>query len=151
MEIISTISLISINETFFIQLLSFLLFLFVLNRLMFRPLIDTMNQRKDYLSDVRTEIEEAKSDLDDLNKNLGEQRTQAIREANAVIGAMEEEADRTASEMINSARGRITQLRMETETKIDQELKSARSQLAGEVGSLTTAIMEKVLDRRLSP
>lgn len=150
MEIISTIALISINETFFIQLLSFLLFLFVLNRVMFRPLIETINQRKDYLSGVQTDIEKAKSDLDELNRNLDEKRTQAIKEANAVIGAMDQEADHTSSKMIESARGRITQLRKETETKIDQELKSARAQLAGEVGTLTNAIMEKVLDRSLT-
>ena len=37
MEIVSKIALITINETLVIQLVSFLIFLFVINRMMFRP------------------------------------------------------------------------------------------------------------------
>ena len=38
MQIISNIALISINETLVVQLISFLIFLFIINRIMFRPL-----------------------------------------------------------------------------------------------------------------
>ena len=75
MEIIATTALISINETFFVQLVSFLIFLYVMNRIMFRPLISTMDQRKEYLVDVKTDIENANSDLVNLNLELDRQHS----------------------------------------------------------------------------
>ena len=38
MEIITTNALISINATFFVQLITFLLFMVIMNRIMYQPL-----------------------------------------------------------------------------------------------------------------
>ncbi|MGA6925764.1 MAG: ATP synthase F0 subunit B [Desulfosarcina sp.] len=149
MEIVSAIALISINETFFIQLISFLVFLFLLNRLMIRPLISTMEQRRERLSDVSVEIETAKSNLAKIHRDLDDQRMQVLTEANAVVHQIDSEADRRATELIGASQSQIAQLRRETETTIKQQLKEARAQLAGEVDAITTTIMEKVLHRRL--
>jgi F-type H+-transporting ATPase subunit b len=149
MEIISATALISINETFFIQLISFLVFLFVLNRVMIRPLVSTMEQRKEYLADVKTDIDKAKSNLDDFNAELDHQRLQVRKEADAAVLEIEEEADVRAAELVGAARSQITALRQETEKKVNQQLKDARAQLTGEVAAVTTKIMETLLDRRL--
>ena len=149
MEIISATALISINETFFIQLISFLVFLFILNRVMIRPLISTMDQRKAYLADVKTDIEKAKSDLENLNRELDRQHSQVLKEAHFSIQKLDDEADHRASELMESTRQQINQLRHETEEKVRQQLKATRAQLTGEVAALTTIIMEKVLHRRL--
>jgi len=45
MQIVSNVALISINETMVVQLISFLIFLFVINRVMFRPLRESMHER----------------------------------------------------------------------------------------------------------
>jgi len=49
MEIISNIALISINETVVVQMLSFLVFMFILNRIMIRPLRSSANDREIYI------------------------------------------------------------------------------------------------------
>jgi len=149
MHIIYTTALITINETFFVQLISFLVFLYIMNRVMIRPLISTMAERKEYLANVNTEIGKAKSDLEKLNKDLDQERAEALAAANATVHKLGEEADDQASGVMDAAMRQISELRHETEKKVDQQLKDARSRLAGEVEALTTHIMEKALDRRL--
>jgi F-type H+-transporting ATPase subunit b len=149
MEIVSATALISINETFFVQLISFLVFLFILNRVMFRPLINTIDQRKAHFADAKSEIDKAKSDLVNLNKELDRQRSRVLNEANAAIHKMEAEAEHQASEVMASGRQQISELRHETEEKVNQQLKEVRTRLAGEADALTTLIMEKVLHRSL--
>jgi F-type H+-transporting ATPase subunit b len=149
MEIISATALISINETFFVQLISFLVFLFILNRVMIRPLINTMEQRKGYLTDVTTDIDNAKSDLDRMNRELDKQRSLVLKEADSVVKKLDIEADHRANELLDESRKQILQLRHETERRIDKQITEARQQLAAEVDTLTEAIMEKVLHRRL--
>ncbi len=149
MEIISAVALISINETFFVQLISFLVFIFILNRVMIRPLISTMEQRKEYLADVKTDIEKAGLDLDDLNQELDRRRLTVRKEADTAVHELEEEADHRAGEVTQAARLEIVALRQETEKKINQQLSDARAQLTGEVAAITTKIMETLLGRRL--
>jgi len=149
MEIIATNALISINETFIIQLVSFLIFLWVMNRMMFRPLINAMEQRKAYLTDVKTDIENAKMDLAALNRDLDNQRLEIRKEADDAVSLLCDEGDARAKALFESARTQIAKLREETEAKVKAQVADARVQLTGEVEAVTLAIMEKVLYRRL--
>ncbi|MDL2268459.1 hypothetical protein LJC71_00745 [Desulfosarcina sp. OttesenSCG-928-A07] len=149
MEIINATALISINETFFILLLSFLLFLYIMNRIMIRPLIAVRSERSAYLETIRSEIDTAKSDMDDLNKDIDAERVNLLHEAHVMVTRLEEEADHDVSGILASARTEITDIRHETEASVNQQITEVRSRLTTEVDVLTTLIMEKVLHRRL--
>ena len=70
MHIISNIALITINETLFIQLISFLIFLFLINRIMFKPLQKTIQQREEHINGIASGIESSKNQLLEMEKNL---------------------------------------------------------------------------------
>jgi F-type H+-transporting ATPase subunit b len=150
MEIIATNALISINETFLIQLVSFLIFLYIMNRIMFRPLLSTMAQRNDYIDSVKADILSGSQKLDQLAKDLDAQRAQVVGEADEMAHSLEAEGDRRASELIAQARQQIAELRHETETQVDAQVRQARQAISDEVEAVTVAVMEKVLQRRLS-
>jgi len=150
MEIIATNALISINETFLVQLVSFLIFLFIMNRIMFRPLLSTMEQRDEYIDNVKEEIQTGKEKLTKLVKDLDAQRAQVLKEADTLANALEAEGDQQASNLIEEARQQIVALRNETEAQVADQVQQARQEMAGEVEAVTVAVMEKVLRRRLS-
>ena len=56
MEIVYTNGMITINETLVVILLSFLIFVMILNRLMFRPLRETIKKRDDHLNTLDNDI-----------------------------------------------------------------------------------------------
>jgi F-type H+-transporting ATPase subunit b len=149
MEIIATNALISINETFFVQLVSFLIFLYVINRIMFRPLLSTISQRKELISDFQKGIISGKEDLARLGKDLDREQAKVIQEAQKVVLSLETEGDRRASDILEDVRQQISELRHETETRVKDQVGQARMELTGEVEAVTLAIMEKVLHRRL--
>jgi Zn-dependent protease with chaperone function len=91
MEIIATNALISINETFLVQLGSFLIFLYVMNRIMFRPLLSTISQRKEYIADFKEKILTGKEDLDRLSRDLDREQSNIVKEANKVVLSLEAE------------------------------------------------------------
>ncbi|WP_319522488.1 ATP synthase F0 subunit B [uncultured Desulfosarcina sp.] len=150
MEIIATNALISINATFAIQLISFLIFLYIMNRIMFRPLRSTMEQRDDYIDRVKEDIRSGKEKLDQLAEELDEQRARVVKEADKMAKSLESEGDRQAAELIEQARKQIVALRSETESRVVDQVKQARKAIAEEVETVTVAVMEKVLHRRLS-
>ena len=151
MEIIATNALISINETFIIQLISFLIFLYVMDRIMFRPLRSTMAQRDEYIDTVKDDIVAGKDNLDQLMRELDQQRAQVIQDADEMVHSLEAEGDDRASELVEEARKKIAALRQETETQVKDQVQQARRAIAGEVDAITLTVMEKVLQRRLLP
>ncbi|MDX2451720.1 ATP synthase F0 subunit B [Desulfosarcina sp.] len=149
MEIIATNALISINETAIVQLVSFLIFLYVMNRIMFRPLLSTISQRKELISDFQKDIISGKEDLVRVGKDLDREQAKVIQEAQNVVLSLETEGDQRASDILEDARQQISELRHETETRVKDQVRQARMELAGEVEAITLTIMEKVLHRRL--
>lgn len=150
MEIITNTALISINATLFVQVASFLIFLFVMNRLMFRPLRKTMGDRSKYVSDLAQEIDDAERDIVRYSKEIEKQRAAARAEAHSVTAELEEEGNDEAHEIIESAVKEISVLKKNTKKQIDTQISEARELLLKETETLAVQIMEKVLDRRLS-
>lgn len=150
MEIIATNALISINATFIVQLVSFLIFLYLMNRIMFRPLLNTIAERNDHIDEVKEEIHTGSDHLDQLIRDLDQERSQTIQDAGIKVSTLEADGDQQASILIEEARQQIAALRMETERQVNDQVQQARKALAGEVDAITVTIMENVLHRRLS-
>jgi F0F1-type ATP synthase membrane subunit b/b' len=117
---------------------------------MFRPLLNTISERDDYLAGVKEDIVTGKEDLIQLNKELDEQREQVIKEAGVMVQALESEGDQQASAFMQDVRKQMASLRDETEREIKAQVDRAREELVGEVDAITVAIMENILHRRLS-
>lgn len=150
MEIIVTNALISINATLLVQLISFLIFLYVMNRIMFRPLLSTIQQRDEYIDRVKEEILDGKNKLDQLIRDMDRQRSRTIRAAEKAATVFDADAERRAAEILDETRQTVNTLRHETETQVNARVRQARQEITGEVDAIAVVIMEKMLQRRLS-
>lgn len=150
MEIISTTALISINETLIFQLASFLLFLFLMNRLMFRPLKSTMDEREDFITGLEREVDDKANEVVELLAQLKERETAVISEANTMKLSLEDEGTRKAVEINADVNDQIAKLRRQNEAEVKAQIDEARKSLQKESEELASRIMEKVLDRRLA-
>lgn len=150
MEIIATNALISINATLLVQLISFLIFLVIMNRIMFRPLLSTIQQRDEYIDRIKEEILDGKDSLEQLIQDMDKQRSRTIRDAEKAAAVFDTDAERQASEVIEETRKAINTLRHDTETQVKSQVRQARQEIAGEVDAIAVVIMEKLLQRRLS-
>ena len=150
MQIISNIALITINETMIVQLVSFLIFVFLLNRVMVRPLLSTMNEREEFISNLRQEAEDTEKNMNKLTAQMHTQENRARAEALAMMKEAEETGQQQASEIFDAAYQEIAELRDKTHKLIDEQIANARKHISKESEVLAVNIMEKVLDRRLT-
>ena len=68
MQIISTIAMISINETLIIQLISFLIFLFIINRIMIQPLRSVSREREAHIQKIELDTVAAEKKVEQVVK-----------------------------------------------------------------------------------
>ena len=149
MQIISDIALISVNETLIFQMVSFLIFLFIINRLMFRPLREVMNQRETHIDAIKTDIDRASHELDRMSLQLKEQEDAVKQEAFGVKKKLEESGNQEAGRIFQNVRDEILLQKKRTEKEIGSQIEASRKQIAVEAQALSISIIEKILDRRL--
>lgn len=149
MQIISNIALISINETLIVQLISFLIFLFIINRIMFRPLRSVIEKRQSYIEKVNLGIINAKETLEGVTGRLKEKELTTKTEAYGLQKELEHIGNQEASDIFATTNKEITMLRKKTEKEVDAQIFEARKKIQEESEKLTVSIMEKLLDRKL--
>jgi F-type H+-transporting ATPase subunit b len=150
MHIISNIALITINETLFVQLLSFLIFLFIINRIMFRPLQNVMNERVNYMDKVKVDTVDTIQELEDLTNKLKKQESEVRAQAFELKRELEESGSEKSAEIFASTRKEIEAIKEKAETEVNIQLSEARKHIQEESETLAMNIMEKLLDRRLT-
>jgi F-type H+-transporting ATPase subunit b len=150
-EIITNPSgLITVNETLFVQLFSFLIFLFIINRIMFRPLRSTMAKRDQYLEDIKKDIDNADMELKNVTDMIKEGELAIKKESLEMKEKLEGSGKQEAAQEIEASREEIGALKKSAENQIKDQIKIAREQIKTEFEILSNTIMEKILDRRLS-
>jgi len=150
MEIITNIALISINDTLIAQLVSFLIFLFIINRVMIRPLRRVMSEREVHLRQLKQDIDQAKLDYEQLSETVKKEELEARGEAARVMLELENAGMQEATRIVSAAQEEIDALRAEERRKLEARVNEARRSIRKESDALAVDIMEKVLDRRLA-
>lgn len=148
MEIISSIALISINETLIVQVISFLIFLFLINRLMFRPLRNVMTDREIYIDRVKLDIDQARKEIETLSAQIREQEAEVRKEAFDLKKQREEMGNQQAKEIFAGVRREIADTSTRVQADIDAKISEARQSLQQESEILAVRIIDKILDRR---
>ena len=148
MEIISNIALISINETLIVQVISFLIFLYLINRIMFRPLRNVMSDRGIYIERVKLDIDQAQKKVEALTKQIADQEAEVKKEAFELKQQREESGSQQAKEIYAAVRQEIADTSAKVQNDINIKIVEARKSLQNESEALATTIIEKILDRR---
>lgn len=149
MEIISNIALITINATLFHQLVAFLIFLFIINRIMFRPLRSVMAERDDIIEKIKLDTTNAGETIDRLNNELKERESEVRKEAFKVQHELEEKGKQESAEIMKSTLQEIEVLKDKNEATVNAQIMEAKKDFQKESEALALNIMEKLLDRRL--
>ncbi len=151
MQIISNIALISINETLVVQLISFLIFLFIINRIMIRPLRATMAERDNHIQMTREDILDSKKELEKIVDESHQEEKEIRQAALQVAAEMENLGNSEAQDIMGVAREEIAAVKKQTQDEIERLLSDAMMSVQKEAETLSVSIMEKILDRKVSP
>jgi F-type H+-transporting ATPase subunit b len=151
MEIVTQNELVSINATMIVQVISFLIFLFLIQRVMFRPLLNMMDTRRTYLKQLGQEIKAQEKQLAELSSKI--QKEEATLKAEAFLESekLETAGKQEARGILRKTREEMTAQRRQAADDIRIRIESVQHELVNEAEPLVAAIIEKVLERRSQP
>ncbi|WP_168121403.1 F0F1 ATP synthase subunit B [Paenibacillus sp. HB172176] len=136
-------------ETFVIQLVAFLILLYLLKRYAFGPLLGIMEQRKQFVADqinsAETSRKEAEQQLEQQKQALQEAR----KEAYDIIEQAKQTSSKQADDMIQAARSETNRLKDDALKDIESEKNKAVAALRSEVGGISVKIASKIIEKQV--
>ncbi len=142
-------NMIDINITLLIQMLNFLVFLFLMNLILYRPIRRVVAQRRQFMADRQEEIDRADSEalaaVQEFNARIQEARAEGRRKIQELkVAAYEQEKD-LLQEASDRAAGQLQEMR----AQIRKDVAAAREELSGQVRSFSVELAQKILGRSL--
>ncbi len=147
MQIVSVEALLSINETLIVQLISFLIFLFIIKRVMFRPLRGLMKEREQHVDKIKFGISEAENEYEKLLEQIKKRESAVRREALAMQDKLEKSGGDEAAAIMESTREEIADLKEKVVKELKDQISEVKEQIQKETEAIAVAIMKKVLNR----
>jgi F-type H+-transporting ATPase subunit b len=151
MEIIQTNALISINETLWVQLLLFLVFMFVVNRLLVRPVQRNMAAREKQFEGLSAEVAAIQSEMKTLVRQLDDESAQTNLRARTRSEDLRRDGQLQADRLIEAAREEIRHQQSASAQELDGLLREARKHLEVESRKVAAVIMSQILEERPRP
>ena len=141
--------MVDIDYTVFIQLFLFLLLIWILNQVLYKPLLQIMDRRKDILDKAQEEVKTVQETIDRRVAAYEEKIRSAKMEAMGQKGDLAKEGSEAAKVITDKAKGEIAGLMGEFQAKLEKELASARDLLRNQSRVISLEIAEKVLGRSI--
>jgi F-type H+-transporting ATPase subunit b len=140
--------MIDINLTIVIQVVQFLLLLFILNRFLFRPTINLIEEREQKITTWKEETknfnESMQERLQSYENQILEAKAQAQEQQELVTVELQKEEDKKL-EAVSEEAVRIV---VSTREKLQEETELLRGQLREQAEEMSQLVAEKVLGRK---
>lgn len=135
--------------TFFYQLILFLIVLFSLNYLLFRPALRLLDKRKTATVGVKEEIVRLGSLTEERIKQHEEKIAQAKSQGAMIKEKIRKEGETEAGKILGQAKSEADRHLTEMQKKLAQEQSEARLQLRRTVEDLGKGMAERILEKKI--
>jgi F-type H+-transporting ATPase subunit b len=141
--------LINVDKSLIIQVVNFAILLFVLHRLLYKPLMATMQERS---SAIKKSLDEAQAARAEAARQQ-EENAARLKAAYAEAAAIHEQARKEAAEeqrrLVEAARAESQRMMETAKAQLDADIRRAREDLRREVSEIAVAVAEKLVRKSL--
>ena len=133
--------------TLLVQMVIFLLLVFILNVLLYKPILSIIDRRKKQLEESENEIklfnESAEKRVSEYEEKLKQAKLKASEQKKEII----QEGVNQAKNIVDAVRNEIPAIAREFQQKMDKEVEAAKAVLGGRYKDLSMEIARKILGR----
>ncbi len=139
----------NLNATLIIEVVSFLILIGLLTKLLYRPLLNFLDERA---RGIKEAVEEADKNRNLAQAHLGEARKhleQTREEALEIKEKAKVEAEEARVRLLDIAQTQAKELKEEMRQELTEEVEKVSKELKKKLGELSVMIAEKVLGREI--
>jgi F-type H+-transporting ATPase subunit b len=138
---------VELNITIVYQMINFLVLIFILNLMLYKPILAIIEKRQKNFDDSENEIKRLNETIENKMAAYEDKVRQAKLKAVEEKGEIVKEGADKAKEIIEAVRSEVPGMMDGFRAKLDAEISAARAFLNGKSKELSLEIAEKVLGR----
>jgi len=139
-----------INIVWFLaQLINFLLLIFVLTSLLYRPVLNMLNERTRRIEDSLRDADKVKEQLANAKRDYDAEIARARQEAAGIVAQAQDRAKSQEAEILVQARREADRIREEARVQAGQERDQLLREAKGQIAELVTLTASRVLNAEL--
>ena len=141
--------IISIDSTFFWQIINFFLLLFIVKKYFKEPISKIINERKKKIEAALLEATKSKKEAEQLLKDAEVQINTSRKEATEIVKAAQRKAEEEAHNLIREARENRENIIKATEFEVTKMENDAKKELSKGVKDLAAELAEKIIKEKV--
>ena len=135
------------DYTIFIQIITFLVLIYILNILLYKPILSIIERRRKQIDELEKEIKLFNESVDKKAAEYDEKLKLAKANASELKKEIIKEGADQARNAIDTVRNEIPLLMQDFQQKMDKEIQTARQILDSQSRKLSLEIAEKVMGK----
>jgi len=135
--------------TLIIQMVNFLILLFVLNLILFRPIRNIIKERNQIIQNFNSDITSLTDEAQDSMERFEQKVLEAKKEGMTRVHNMKGEGEQAEAGLIAATNTEVQAKIEEARKKVASDIQEARTQLQAQVQAFSVAVTEKVLGRSI--
>lgn len=135
---------ISVPE-FILTIISFFLFMFLLNKILLKPVLSFMDARRARIDAGLAEGKKAEAELEENKAKLAQELAQTGADARGVINAARSDAEKAKGEVLSVAHAEAEQLHKNVRERVKSEEQAAVNEIDGSMSELVTLLSDRLV------
>ncbi|MEA4902716.1 F0F1 ATP synthase subunit B [Desulfitobacterium sp.] len=140
---------ISFDWTLVAQILSFLVLVYILRRWAWNPLMNMMEERRNFIESNIAQAEKERQQAEQIKREYQEEMRKARQEAQEVIAKATKLSEDRSAEILAEAHVEAEKIKNAALADIERERDLAISQVKAQVADLSVAVAEKIIRKNL--
>lgn len=131
--------------TFLLEIVNFLVLLWILKRLLYRPILGAIEERRERARRAREELEAGRRRLEEERRRQEEALRAIDRERGRMLAQAREEAERERQRLLGEAKADIRELHERERAALEEERRRALQEVEGRVLEAAVRVSEGLL------
>ena len=139
----------NITVTLIAQIIAFVVFIWLINRYLWGPMLSALEQRRQRVADGLAAAEQGQKNLSEAQLTVEKMEAEARDQANDIITHAERRATEIIEESKSIAREESEQIKRSAQSDLDQQVLQAREALRQQIASLVVQGAERILGKEV--
>jgi F-type H+-transporting ATPase subunit b len=142
--------LIELNWTFFVQIFNFLLLMFILNKILYKPILKVLDERDARIVGGQEKAKKLLEESQSILKSYNDKLYSAKIDAMTVKNTSRKQAVDQANMIIEEARRNAETIVLNVQKEMAEEIERAKRELEPELGVMAGTIAQQILGRKVA-
>lgn len=137
------------DYTYFVQLISFLILVWILAKFAWKPLMNIMEKRRQGIENNLAQAEQERKEAERIRLEYQQEMLQARQQAQEIIEKATKSSELRAEEIIVEARKETEKIKQSALADIERERDRAIADVRSQVVDMSVAVAEKIIQQKL--